>query len=50
MRLHVRDAAALYMPQMKMRLEPLYRRDGEAVFEAPAMPGRYVLYQIERSK
>ena len=49
-RLHVRDAAALYMPQLKKRLEPMYRQDGEAVFEVPALPGRYVLYQIERSE
>lgn len=49
-RLHVRGAKALNVPQLKRqpRLEPLYVRGDEAVFEVEAMPGRYLLYQIER--
>ena len=46
-RLHVRGAKALTLPCAKgERLEPLYTRDGEAVFELEALPGRYVLYKI----
>ena len=47
-RLHVEGAKALTTPHDGRRIEPLYVRDGEAVFELPAMPGRYVLYKIER--
>ena len=48
-RLHVKGAKALVLPnQGNKRLEPLYLRGDEAVFEVEAMPGRYVLYRIER--
>ena len=47
-RLHVQGAKALATPHDGRRVEPLYVRDDEAVFELPAMPGRYVLYRIER--
>ena len=46
-RLHVKGAAALTLPcEGDRRIEPLYCRDGEAVFEVEALPGRYVLYRI----
>ena len=44
-RLHVKDANALYMPIRKKRLEPLYVQGDEAVFELAAMPGQYEVYQ-----
>ena len=44
----VGKARALKLPVQKLRLEPLQTDDKETVFEAPAMPGKYVLYQIER--
>ncbi|MDO4867034.1 MAG: permease [Clostridia bacterium] len=48
-KLHVKGAKALVLPcEGGRRLEPLYRRDDEAVFEVEAMPGRFVLYGIER--
>ena len=47
-RLHVQGASALNIPGRKRPLEPLYIKNGEAVFEAPAMPGQYTLYQIVR--
>jgi len=48
-RLHVKGAKALVLPcQGNKRLEPLYCSGDEAVFEVEAMPGRYVLYSIER--
>ncbi len=48
-RLHVKGAAALTLPcEGGRRLEPLYRSGDEAVFELEAVPGRYVLYRIER--
>ena len=31
-----------------IRIEPLYVRDGETVFELPAMPGQYELVKIIR--
>ena len=47
------EAEALEMPVKKhpvtgetIRIEPLYRKNGETVFEVPAMPGRYDLYRI----
>jgi len=54
-RVHVKGAAALENPLWKGRfgsgrMEPLYARDGEAVFELPAMPGKYVLYKIIRGE
>ena len=48
-RLHVQGATALTLPcEDGRRIEPLYIRDGEAVFETEAMPGKYALYRIER--
>ena len=48
-KLHVKGAKALTLPcEGGRRLEPLYHRDDEAVFEVEAMPGRFVLYGIER--
>jgi len=48
-RLHVKGAKALVLPcGGNKRLEPLYCRGDEAVFEVEAMPGRYALYRIER--
>ena len=48
-RLHVKGAKALTLPcQGNERLEPLYIRGDEAVFEAEAMPGRYEIYRVER--
>ncbi len=47
-RLHVKGAKALAVRPGEKRIEPLYRRGDEAVFELTAMPGRYTLYQIER--
>ena len=55
-RLHVLGAAsALVMPERKdfrtgedMRIEPLYSRGGETVFEVRSQPGRYDLYRIEK--
>ena len=47
-RLHVKGASALRVAGEDRRLEPLYAEDGEAVFEVVAMPGKYVLYEIER--
>ena len=48
-------AEALEMPVRKhpgtgeaMRIDPLYRKNGETVFEVRAMPGRYELYRIVR--
>lgn len=54
-RVHVQGAAALENPFWPKRfsgsgrIEPLYVREGEAVFELPAMPGKYVLYKIIRN-
>ena len=31
-----------------MRIDPLYRKNGETVFETRAMPGRYELFRIVR--
>ena len=49
------EAEALEMPAMKhpmtgerIRIEPLYRKDGETVFEVRTTPGRYDLYRILR--
>ena len=54
--LHVAgEAKALEMPVRKsfsgsgpVRIVPLYARDGETVFELPAVPGKYELYRIVR--
>ena len=53
-RVHVRgDAKALEMPVhrdwmtgKKTKVEPLYRKNGETVFEVPTQPGAYELYKI----
>jgi hypothetical protein len=29
-----------------VRIPPLYKKDGETVFELQAMPGKYELYRI----
>ena len=48
-RLHVKGARALTLPCAgDRRIEPLYCREGEAVFEVEAMPGKFVLYRVER--
>ena len=47
-RVHAAGAAALVDPVAGKRVEPLYVRGDEAVFELPAMPGRFTLYRIER--
>ena len=47
-RLHVKGTRALRDPIRDKVIEPLYVRDGEAVFEVGAMPGQYVLYGILR--
>ncbi len=39
---------SLWVPQLKMRLEPQYANEHETVFEAPAMPGKYYILKIER--
>ena len=54
--LHVAgEAKALDMPEGmdfftggKRRIEPLYTKDGETVFELRTMPGKYELYRIIR--
>lgn len=54
--LHVAgEAAALEMPVRKdfrtgepVRIDPLFTRDGETVFDLPAVPGHYELYRILR--
>ena len=48
-RLHVKRARALVLPcEGGRRVEPLYCRDGEAVFEAETLPGRFVICRVER--
>ncbi len=47
-RLHVKNARALHVPGREKDMEPLYTQGNETVFEAEAMPGQYVLYQIIR--
>ena len=49
------EAKELVMPVRKnpvtgkeIRISPLYARDGETVFELPAMPGKYELYRVVR--
>ncbi len=49
------EAKALEMPERKdfltggkRRIEPVYARDGETVFELRTMPGQYELYRIIR--
>ena len=38
-----------YVTGERIRLEPLYKKDGETVFEARTQPGRYDLYRIVRA-
>jgi len=54
-RIHIRgDIRALEMPLQRnfltgkngLRIAPLYRKDGETVFEARTQPGEYALYKI----
>ncbi|HBB60952.1 MAG TPA: hypothetical protein DCZ61_04065, partial [Lachnospiraceae bacterium] len=47
-RIHVKGAKELYIPALSRSVQPLYCKDGTAVFEVLAMPGRYVLYEIRR--
>ena len=47
-RLHVKGARSLTIQPGGRKLEPLYCLKEEAVFEVPAMPGKFTLYQIER--
>ena len=48
-RLHVAGAKALRVTGRRtVELQPLYTQGNEAVFEAEARPGQYVLYQIVR--
>ena len=47
-RLHVKCAKALTLPEQERRIEPMYCEDGEAVFEVAAKSGEYIIYKIER--
>ena len=47
-RLHVQGAKAVTAEPGGKRIEPLYEKNGEAVFDLIAMPGHYTLYRIER--
>ena len=47
-RVHVKDASALYEPVSGRELKPLFEANGEAVFELPAMPGKYTLFSVRR--
>ncbi|MBQ9251059.1 MAG: permease [Clostridia bacterium] len=47
--LHVRDGKSLTEKPNGREIKPLYEKNGEAVFELVTMPGRYTLYQINRS-
>ena len=52
-RVHVSGAKALTLPAgipalKGRRIEPLCVKDGEAVFELPAVPGEYTIFKIER--
>ncbi len=49
-RLHVKNGISLTPQPGGKRIEPLYIRGEEAVFDLIAMPGKYVLYQIERKE
>ncbi len=49
-RLHVKNGTALISRPGDKRIEPLYIRGDEAVFDLIAMPGTYMLYQIERTE
>ena len=51
------EAEALVMPARKhpftgepIRIEPLYRKNGETVFEVRTIPGRYEVYRIDGLK
>ena len=47
-RLHVKHAAALIPKPGEREIAPLYTLQDEAVFEVPAVPGKFTLYQIVR--
>ncbi len=48
-RVHVKgEARALRIPVSGKTLTPLYRKDGETLFEVRTQPGEYTLYAIER--
>ena len=47
-RLHVRGAKSLRVHPQGPVMKPLYEKDGEAVFDLIALPGRYMMYQINR--
>ncbi|MBQ6529113.1 MAG: hypothetical protein IJI38_11365, partial [Clostridia bacterium] len=49
-RLHVRGASALLPAPGEREIRPLYVSGDEAVFEIPAVPGKFTLYQIIREK
>ena len=48
-RLHVKDGERLISRPDGREIQPLYRKDGEAVFDLIALPGQYRLYQVARS-
>ena len=51
-RLHVQGASSLKCFGLRRPgqvIEPLYIQNGEAVFELTALPGQYVLYQVQRN-
>ena len=48
-RVHVEGAEAIRPTPGGKEIEPLYTRDGESVFEIPALPGKFTLYQIIRT-
>jgi len=46
--LHARGAKALREPGGEKKIEPLYTRDGEAVFALDTKPGTWRVYKIEK--
>ena len=48
--LHVKNGSVLVSEPGGKRIDPLYCRGDEAVFELITMPGKYVLYRIERKE
>ena len=48
-RVHVEGAEAIRPAPGGKEIKPLYTRDGESVFEIPALPGKFTLYQIIRT-
>ncbi len=49
-RLHVKGGLSLTEQPGGRRIDPLYSRGDEAVFDLIAMPGRFMLYQIARKE